>query len=61
MTLGFIFWLLVLLWLLFGFYWNWPASNEGGPRAFGPIGGNVLLFILLLLLGIRVFGWPIQG
>lgn len=60
MPIGFVFWLLVLLWLLFGVYWTWPQDQSGGPRAFGPLGGNLLLFILLLLLGIAVFGWPIR-
>ncbi len=60
MTIGFLFWLLMILWFLFGLYWNWPA---GGPNQsnFGHLGGNLLLFILLFLLGWRVFGFVIQG
>lgn len=58
MSIGFLFWLLILFWLIFGLWWTWPASNE--PRSFGPVGGNLLLFVLLVLLGIGVFGWPIH-
>ncbi len=46
----------MILWLIFGLYWNWPADGR-----FAPIGGNLLLFILLFLLGWKVFGFPIQG
>jgi hypothetical protein len=56
-TIAFLFWLLMLLWLLFGLYWTWPADG----RAFAPVGGNLLLFILLFLLGWKLFGFPIQG
>lgn len=59
MTIGFIFWLLMILWIVFGLYANWPADNT--PRGFGLMGGNLLLFILLFLLGWRVFGFIIQG
>lgn len=59
MTIGFIFWLLMLLWLLFGMYWNWP--KEQTPAGFGTLGGNLLLFVLLFLLGWKVFGFMIQG
>jgi len=56
MTIGFIFWLLMLLWLLFGAYTNRASLNL--PWVWG---GNLLMFILLFLLGWRVFGWPITG
>jgi hypothetical protein len=58
MSIGFVFWLLMLLWILFGLYVGWP----GRPQiAYGPIGSNLLLFILLFLLGWAVFGFIIQG
>jgi len=60
-TIGFIFWLLMILWLIFGLYWNWPQGGVNGPRAFGPLGGNLLLFVLLFILGWAVFGFVIQG
>lgn len=53
MSIGFIFWLLMILWAVFGI---WRA---GGDRY--AIGGNVLLFVLLFLLGWRVFGFIVHG
>jgi hypothetical protein len=62
MTIGFLFWLLMILWLIFGLWCSWPAAApDGSPRAYWPLGGNLLLFILLFLLGWRVFGFVIQG
>jgi hypothetical protein len=58
MTIGFVFWLLMILWLVFGFYWN-RADIRGGN--YGILGGNLMLFILLFLLGWKVFGFVIQG
>jgi len=55
MTLGLVFWILMLLWLVFGLWTRWPISNPG------LLGGDLLLFILLLLLGWRAFGAPIHG
>jgi len=57
MTIGLVFWILMLLWLVLGIYWNWPAGAPNWPIA----GGNLLLFILLLLLGWHSFGPPIHG
>ena len=65
MTLGLIFWILMLLWLIFGLWWSWPGA-PGQPTSSGygylyPIGNTVLLFILFLLLGWAVFGAPVRG
>ena len=58
MTVGFLFWLLMILWFVFGMYWNRDSIRGGN---FGAFGGNLLLFILLFLLGWKVFGFVIQG
>ncbi len=56
MQIGLMFYILMLIWLVFGFWSNW------GPTPNWPIfGGNLLLFILLLLLGWHEFGPPIRG
>ena len=52
-----LFWLLMILWFLFGLYMN-RADFKGG--SYGVLGGNLLLFILLFLLGWRVFGFVLQ-
>lgn len=60
MTVGFIFWLLMLFWGIFGAGWGWHGTGEGPARWRG-FGGNALLFILIFLLGLATFGWPIKG
>jgi len=56
MTLGLIFWILMLIWFVFGLIVHFGLVV--GPYA---IGANaVLLFILFLLLGWQVFGPPVH-
>jgi hypothetical protein len=57
-TIGFLFWVLMILWLVFGLYWN-RGDIRGGN--YGLLGGNLLMFTLLFLLGWKMFGFPIQG
>jgi hypothetical protein len=52
MAIGILFWVLMILWLVFGTYTNWP---EPGAKPF-PLVGNLLLWVLLALLGWHVFG-----
>ena len=56
MSIGFIFWLILLLALIFGAYTNRAAL--GAPIVWG---APALTWVLLFLLGWRVFGWPITG
>lgn len=46
MTLATCFWALMLIWLIFGFWAGFPITN---------IGGNLLLFVLLCILGYKCF------
>lgn len=55
MTIGFIFWLLMLLWLVFGI-WSYRAAPNWPYAA-----GNGFMFVLLFLIGWKTFGWPIAG
>jgi hypothetical protein len=55
--IGFVFWLLMLLWLIFGLYVFWPG---GVGLALAPA-SQLLLFILLFILGWKSFGLPIQS
>lgn len=57
MTLGFLFWLLMLLAFIFNGWWNWPSDRAN----YGPFGGSMFVFVLLFILGWRVFGFVIQG
>lgn len=53
MPLGLMFWILMLIWLVFGVWWNWPNHVV--------VGGNLLLFILIGLLGWHAFGPPVHS
>lgn len=57
MSIALLFWILMLIWLIFGFVYH------GGllPGPYGLYGHSLLLFILLLLLGWQVFGAPISS
>jgi len=55
--IGFVFWLLMILWLIFGLYVLWPGSVG---IALLPA-SQLLLFILLFILGWKCFGLPIQN
>ncbi len=56
MSIGFIFWLLMILALFFGFPGNpWTGAGPWGPRL-----GWGLTFILFFLLGWHDFGFVIH-
>lgn len=59
MSIGFIFWLLMLLWLVFSVWGYWGVRTAAPNWPY--LGGNMFMFILLFLLGWKVFGWPIAG
>lgn len=55
MPLSMLFWLLFIIWVLFGGWAYWPLSAN--PR---PFGGHILLGILIFLLGWSVFGFVVK-
>ncbi len=55
MSAGIWFWILMILPLLFG---GWRAYTDTPNRSF--YGFGMLLWIVLFLLGWRVFGSPVQ-
>lgn len=57
MPIGILFWVLMILWLISGLWWNKDDFQAG---RYGLFGSNLLLFILLGLLGWRAFGPPLQ-
>jgi cytochrome b561 len=59
MSIGFLFWLLMVLWLFFGMWSSWPAPGQPGA-SWRPVGGSLLLWVLLFILGWRVFGFVIK-
>ena len=57
MTTSVAFWVLYLIWVVFGIWSNWPVAG-GNLR---PVGGTLVLLILLALLGWKCFGSPIHN
>lgn len=56
MPIGFLFWVLMVLWF---FSWGWGTWGPGSPWAIHA--GNLLFFVLLFLLGWHAFGFVIHG
>ena len=57
MSLQLLFWTLMLFWLVFGM---WSTYVPGQPYPVRAWGGNILLFILFLILGWQTFGAPVK-
>jgi hypothetical protein len=56
MTLGLAFWILMLIWVVSGVYFGYAEF----PANRFYVGGNLMLFFLLLLLGWQTFGAPLK-
>lgn len=54
MSFGLCFWIVMLVWLLFGFW----SKGFGNPRQ---VAGDFILFFLLVLIGWKLFGAPLHG
>ncbi len=57
MPIGFLFWLLMILWFVFGIGGQW---YEGPNRRYVLAGGAFLIFILFFLIGWKLFGFVVQ-
>jgi hypothetical protein len=55
MTLGLAFWILMLIWFVFGLFAHFYSV---GP--YGTVFSSVLLFVLFALLGWQLFGAPLH-
>jgi hypothetical protein len=53
MSIGLMFWFLMVLWLVWGVYTTWPNMV--------PAGGNLLLWVIIALLGWHAFGPILHG
>jgi hypothetical protein len=56
MTFALVFWILMLLWLVFGLWGYWTR----GTAPYFWYGHGGFLFVLFLLLGWHTFGPPIH-
>lgn len=52
MPMGLLFWILMLIWLIFGLWQDWPNYPVAGH--------NLLLFIVIGILGWHAFGAPVH-
>lgn len=57
MTLSVLFWILMIIWLVFG---AWVEYVPGQPYPFRRFGGSFLIWVLLAILGWAVFGTPVH-
>jgi hypothetical protein len=57
MSLGLMFWILCILWLISGLWSSWPLTSATAKSQ----AGNLLLFLLVVIIGWKVFGPVIQG
>ena len=57
MPIGLLFWVLFIIWLIFGGVW-W---RQGPTWQYGWSGGFILVMVLIFLLGWNDFGFILQG
>lgn len=57
MSIGLLFWILMILWFVFGWVYQ---TNPAVFGSYGWFGNSLLLFILLFLLGWHEFGFVIH-
>lgn len=57
MPIAYIFWMLMILWAIFGL--GYPFIVVAPDRRV-MVGGNLLLFVLLVLIGLHVFGSAVK-
>lgn len=60
MAAGIWFWIIYVICVLAGVFFSWPIDNTPGQKIWRPFGVNIVIFILLGILGWKVFGPPIQ-
>lgn len=60
MAIGLAFWIIMLVWFLFGLASNWPGGGVTVSPYFG-IAHSLLLFVLFALLGFHAFGAALHG
>ena len=58
MPIGMIFWMLMIIWALFGIMWN---TNPGPFGTWGLWGNWLLLFVLFFILGWHDFGFVVHN
>lgn len=57
LSIGVVYWIVMLILLIFGFWDGWPVTGQ--PGSWRPLGTSLVLWFLLFLLGWATFGFPI--
>lgn len=57
MPIGILYWMILIIWFLFGLYWH-RTDMAGGN--YGIVGGNLILLVLFGLIGWKLFGPILQ-
>lgn len=52
MSLALAYWIIMLVWLVLGVWTSWPNLRAGS--------GNLILFVLLVIIGWKLFGAPVH-
>jgi hypothetical protein len=56
MSIGLLFWILMILW-----FFSWAGATWGGPQySWALHASSALLFVLLFLVGWKIFGFVIH-
>jgi len=59
MNVGDFFWLLMLVWLIFG---GWGAyQSPAGNVRISSFGGHILVWLIVACFGFHFFGFPLHG
>lgn len=58
MPIGMLFWMLMIIWAVFGLAWN---SNPAMFGTWGWVPNWLLLFVLFFILGWHAFGFVVHG
>ena len=58
MPLSLAYWILMFFWVLFSVWWGWRTDAAGRPTV---AGSGLLLFLLFLIIGLKLFGATITG
>lgn len=58
MTTTLVYWILMLLWLVLGVYTHRRATAQ--PQPAGALAGDLLIFLLFLIIGWAEFGAPVR-
>lgn len=59
MSFGLVYWILMLIWFVFGLVLN-TGAVAGALGHYGVFANQILFFVLFVLLGWKVFGPPVH-